>query len=258
MNLTDFIIIYLACGSPFGVYYFLQSRNEAESPIIWLKIFLTFFFWIPFAFLFVRQFLVSNKNLHSNYYLTSAFEAEDEGNIYLIQKEIEKKFSESRLDFSLFEFRETLERYVGLTLANQQAFTKVSEREKEVFRIAENSNVELAANCLHRRNRKLLAFHQTEARQDFLQMIGKLSDSMPDKKNLENLAVKFVRLLKDKQAENSLEKLFAMNLQTDIAPSVLQREKDLWNPQEHKLLHAQPNSTHFQAIRATTALRRKD
>jgi hypothetical protein len=258
MNLVDFIIIYLACGAPFGVYYFLQSRNKTESPIIWLKIFLTFFFWIPFAFLFVRQFLASDENLHSNYYLTSAFEVKDEGNIYLIQKEIEKKFSESRLDFSLFEFRETLERYVGLTLANQETFTKVSEREKEIFRIAENSNIELAANCLHRRNRKLLAFHQTEARQDFLQIIRKLSGSMTDKKNLESLAIEFVRLLNDKQAQNSLEKIFTANLQPDIPPSVLQREKDLWNPQEHKLLHAQPNSTHFQAMTTTTALRRKD
>jgi len=258
MNLTDFIIIYLACGAPFGVYYFLQSRNKTESPIIWLKIFLTFFFWIPFALLFVRQFLFSKKVLHPNYHSTSVFEAKDNGNIYLIQKEIEKKISESRLKVSLFEFRETLERYVGLTLANQEASTKVSERGKEIFRIAENSNVELAANCLHRRNRKLLAFHQTEARKDFLQMIGKLSDSMTDKKNLENLAIGFVRLLKDKQAEKNLEKIFAANLQTDIPPSVLHLEKDLWNPQEHKLLHAQPNSTHFQAIRATTALRRKD
>jgi len=258
MNLTDFIIIYLACGAPFGVYYFLQNRNEVDSPITWLKIFLTFFFWIPFAFLFIRQFLASNENLHSNHYLPSAFEAEDEGNIYLIQKEIEKKFSESRLEFSLFELRETLERYVGLTLANQEAFTKVSEQEKEIFRIAENSNVQIAANCLHRRNRKLLAFHQTEARQDFLQIIRKLSGSMTDKKNLEYLVNEFVRLLRDEQAQNSLEKIFATNLQTGIPPSVLQREKDLWNPQEHKLLHVQPNSTHFQAARATTALRRKD
>ena len=258
MNLIDFIIVYLACGAPFGVYYFLQSRNKTESPVIWLKIFLTFFFWIPFAFHLVHQFLVSNKNLHSKYYLTAAFEAQNEANIYLIQKEIEKKFSESRPEFSFFEFRETLERYVGLTLANQEVFTKVSEREKEIFRIAENSNVKLAANCLHRRNQRLLAFHQTEARQDFLQIIGKLSDSMTDKKNLENLAIEFVRLLKDKQAQDNLEKIFAANLQTDIPPSVLQREKDLWNPQEHKLLHAQPNTTHFQAIQATTALRRKD
>ena len=258
MNLTDFIIIYLACGAPFGVYYFLQSRNEVESPIIWLKIFLTFLFWIPFAFLLFRQFLVSNENLHSNHYLTSVFETEDEGNIYLIQKEIEKKISESRLEFSLFEFRETLERYVGLTLAHREAFTKVSEREKEIFRIAENSNVELSANCLHRRNRKLLAFHQTEARKDFLHMIKKLFGSMTDKKSLEYLAVEFVQLLKDNQARNSLEKTFAANLQTGIPPNVLQQEKDLWNPQEHKLLHAQPNSTYFQAIRAMTALRRKD
>ena len=258
MNPIDLIIIYLACGAPFGVYYFLQSRNENESPIIWLKILLTFIFWIPFGFLFVRQFLVSNENLHSTFYLTSAYEIEDAGNIHLIQKEIEKKFSESRLKFSLFEFRETLERYAGLTLANQEAFTKVSEREKEIFRIAENSNVELAANCLHRRNRKLLAFHQTEARQDFLQLIRKLSGSMTDKKSLENLATEFVRLLKDKQAQNSLEKIFAANLQTDIPPSVLQREKDLWNPQKHKLSHAQSNLTHFQAMTATTVLRKKD
>ena len=258
MNLIDFIIIYLACGAPFGVYYFLQNRNEAGSPIIWLKIFLTFFFWIPFAFLFIRQFLASNENLHSNYYLTSAFEAKDESNIYLIQKEFEKKFSESRPEFSLFEFRETFERYVGLTLANRKGSTKVSEREKEIFRIAKNSNVELAANCLHRRNRKLLAFHQTKARQDFLQTIRKLSGSVSDKKNLEYLAIEFVRLLKDKQAQDSLEKIFAANLQTDIPPSVLQREKDLWNPQEQKLLRAQPNSTHFQAMTTTTALRRKD
>ncbi len=258
MNSLDFIIIYLACGAPFGVYYFLQTRNENESPIIWLKILLTFIFWIPFGFLFVRQFLVSNEKVDAKHYLTSAFETLDEGNIYLIQKEIEKKFSESRLELSLFEFRETLERYVGLTLANEETFTKVSEQEREIFRIAENSNVALAANCLHRRNRKLLAFHQIEARQDFLQVIKKLSESMTDEKTLEDLAIKFVRLLKDKSAQDGLERIFAASLQTNIPPSVLKREKGLWNPQEHKILHAQPNSTHFKTIRATTGIRRKD
>ena len=258
MNLTDFIIIYFACGAPFGVYYFLQSRNETESSIIWFKILLTFFFWIPFAFLFVRRFFVSKENLHFNRYTTSTFEAKNERDIYLIQKKIEIKFSESCLDFSFFEFRETLERYIGLTLANQKAFSKISERGKEFFRITGNSNVELAANCLNRRNRKLLAFHQTEAREDFLQIIRKLSGSVTDKKNFEHLTIEIVRLIKDKQAQDSLEKIFAANLQTVFPPSVLQREKILWNPQEQKLSHAQPNSTHFQAIRTTTVLRKKD
>jgi hypothetical protein len=55
MNLIDFFIIYLACGAPFGVYYFLQHRGGLDSRLLWLKRCSTLFFGCPLLFYFSAE-----------------------------------------------------------------------------------------------------------------------------------------------------------------------------------------------------------
>jgi hypothetical protein len=51
-----------------------------------------------------------------------------------------------------------IERYIGLTYANQSKNEKAGLADTELFRISKNNNFELAAICLDRRNQKRLSF----------------------------------------------------------------------------------------------------
>lgn len=238
MNAIDFSIIYFACGAPLAAYYFLNSRTENKTFLFWLKIFSVFFFWLPFAVSLLRN----RRHLFSAFRI---FEAPaNDATIERIsrqQKRIEKILLKSDLEISIFDLRETVERYAGLSLAVKNE--SGGESEKEIFRAAESQNVELGAICLYRRNRSRLVRHQTEARRDFLQLVRQLLDARSDVKVLENSALEIVELLEDRTARQNLEKMFAASLQTGKINSVEQTEKDLWKPQEHKPLRTETIST---------------
>lgn len=256
MNPTDFFIVYLACGAPFGVYYFLKNRTQPDLKLLWLKTFLNFLFWIPAAFLLVRQINLL-KILSTNFDKTAAAEASREKDINFVQKEIEKILLKTDLPISIYEFRETVERYIGLTLAEFGGNKIVAEHEREIFRIAPTKNIELGSLCLNRRNRKRLLFHQTEARQDFLYLIRLILKDSFEKVELRRWSLELARLADDLEANITLGKIFAVSLQTGEHPSVKNLEKDLWKPEIHKPLPAKPIS-HLQAMNATVNLRRKD
>lgn len=258
MNLTDFLIIYLACGAPFGVYYFLQNRTKAISSKLWLNTFITFAFWIPIAFRLLRENKFLNKSVTAKFDTEQGLDATQEKKLNLIQKQLEQILQESSLKISIYEFRETIDRYIGLTLANQSHSRKASIAEKEFFRISENENVELAAICLSRHNQKRLFFHHIQARQDFLHFINQLSEFSSDKKIVGNLAIEFVKILNDFEADTLLEKMFSSTSQTDKYFAVKQLEKAIWNTEIHKPLPTNQISTRFQTMTATTNLRGKD
>jgi hypothetical protein len=110
----------------------------------------------------------------------------------------------------VYEFRETIERYIGLTLTDQSNAAGKPRRGRRVSpRRANVSNVELGAICLKRRNRNKLSLHQTEARKDFLFLTDQLLKAGSDEENLEQSAIKLVSILKDFDAQNELEKMFA-------------------------------------------------
>ncbi len=220
MNLTDLIIVYLSCGAPFGVHFYLKKRATGIRKNLWLKTLLAFVFWLPLVFLLIRK--IKNAKWFAVSNLNKKFSGEPRfaARLSAIQKKLEKFLLESDARISLFEFRQTLERYANLTiLLNNEAETPTG-REKEIFRAAKITDVEIAAVCLHRRNRKRLAFHQTEARKDFLQTIELLSGSVKDAKNFENSIDEFVRLLNDSTARESVEKSFAAKSQLIEPPRV--------------------------------------
>jgi hypothetical protein len=246
MKITDLLIIYFSAGAPVAVYFYFQNRERMDFRMLRLKTLLTFFFWLPSVY----QFFLKNKFLQKTF-----FSIERERKLYEIQKQFERVLRESGSRVSIYEFRETLDRYVGLTLA-AQAETSV-ETSKEFFRAAKNKNVELAAKCFNRRNRQRLFFHQTSARQDFLQIIENFFVATSDKKDFAVLTCEFVEVLREFEAQKSLEKIFAEKSPNDKRLSVKVLEQDLWKHETRKPLTANSISTLAQTISATN-LRKKD
>ncbi|MGI8789228.1 MAG: hypothetical protein ACR2HG_15925 [Pyrinomonadaceae bacterium] len=258
MSLNDFLIVYLACGAPFGVYYFTHQRAANSSIRLASKALLVFIFWLPFAVIVICRSKIFIKNIHSNLAKLSASESEIKRDIFLVQKEIEKSLPEESSAVSLFELRETIERYIGLTLAVQTETAESAEQEQELFRISGREKTKLAAICLKRRNQKRLAFHQIAARRDFTQLIERLLDSGSEQKKLERFSIKLAKILNDCAARNNLQEMFAARLQTGDLQSVEQMEKDLWKPEIHKPSPVQSISTRLQTMTATANSRGKD
>lgn len=257
MNPIDFIILYLACGAPLGVYFYLQNRVRDNSNYLFLKTITVFILWIPFAIYISNK----SKTLKKLFQLQSEklndSEIEVERKLYSIQKEMESILFDNKSKISLFEFRQTIERYVGLTVSLQTNSNDYLP-ETEIFRIAKTKNTDIAAACLQRRNRKLLEFHQRKARQDFLQLIINSFDSLSDTNKLESLIIEYFTLVKDFTAQENLEKIFATSLQTENSRNVHQLEKVLWKPEAPEQLITQQISARLPLTAAMTSSRSKD
>lgn len=228
MNSTDFLIIYLACGAPFGVYYFLKNRAQNESKMLLIKSFLNFFFWMPYALRLARRKLFIKGFVNAFDKTTDTIR---EKNIFTIQKDIEEILQRSRLNVSIYEFREIFERYVGLTVAAMSEAKNIHEHEKEIFRVALAKNVECGSICLHRRNRKRLLFHQTAARKDFLQLILHLSEFVSEIGELRNSSIALTLITQDLETRRQLEGFFAGSVQIPARAAVKNVEQDLWKPE---------------------------
>ena len=241
MNSIDLFIIYFAGGAPFAVYYFLQNRSENGDVGFWMRNSLVFLLWMPFA----ASLLLQNKryrNVFNPRFFSFIFVNKSVmGEVLPLRKQIESLLPENSLNFSIFDFRETVERYAGLSLAVQNDIHGDSER--EIFRAAKNENVKIGAVCLHRRNRNKLFRHQKEARRDYLEIVEQLSDLVTDRKFLQYSTTEIAKTLNDDAARECLEGMFAKNLQTGKPLSVSYSEKDLWKPQERKPLRAETITT---------------
>jgi hypothetical protein len=259
MNLRDFFIIYLACGAPFGVYYFLQNRNRLETKILWLKSLIRFVFWIPLALQMVARKSLFTNLYSNNFDKTSNLDAKKEFKIDEIKKSLENFLTEAKIKFSIFEFREIFDRYVGLTEEINNEAAETSPPEKEVFRITNHTNKNLAEICLHRRNRNRLSFHQKLARRDFFEAIGKFTGKIAAPQNLFNKISELADMLNDSEAQILLEKLSKESLQTEEKLNVRNLENELWNSEKHKPHQDSKTSTNMQALTATANLSpRKD
>lgn len=251
MNISDFIVIYLACGAPFAVYFFLQNRKKFAADILWLKSLLTVFVWIPYAFRLLHDFTTTKSRLRQLKTTASLDEK---------LRRMEKSFLEFRAEspgaISAFELREVLERYRGLTLAERSGESSPGAAEREFFRVSLRSNHELGAKCLRRRAARRLAAHQAAARRDFLRTIADLFVSVRDPEDFINLTLRFVETLDDSEARQSLPEIFDKTKQTERDLTVRDLEKKVWKPREIKQSSINRKPVHTQTW--TTATIEKD
>lgn len=160
MGVLDTVIVYLACGSPFGVYQ-LTRREKDPAGHHWLSAFASFVFWPGYLLALVIDRSPASRRKPS---------AHDE--IESIRCRIERYAFKNKPTAPLFEFREVYYRYTGLALA--WADESDPAQAALLFRIAGTPVSAAAASCVSRRNRKKLEFHLTLARNEFLDLISGL------------------------------------------------------------------------------------
>jgi hypothetical protein len=250
MNLYDFLIIYLACGAPLGVYYFLQNRHKPDRQKLFLKSFFSFIIWMPLALRLITKNRFSRKRFNNNFDADLFSDVNIEKNIQSTKTRLQKALFEIDPSISIYEVKEIFDRYVSFELFGQiDAQNSQSElSENEIFRIAGHNNSELATICLQRRNRKMFSFHQTLARMDFLDMLA-------GKPKLAASALEFVSLLNDLETKEAIEKMFELETQTGRALDVKDAEKEIWNSETRKPILIK---TRLKAMTATMSLREKD
>ncbi len=168
-----------------------------------------------------------------------------EKNISQHQKWLENFLYASNLEISIYEFREIIERFIGLTLAIQNEGEIINQTEGNIFRAANCEKIELSAKCLNRRNRKRLFYHQNLARQDFLHLIARLFAFRSNQKELKVLAIEFVSLLNEQKAKAALEQFFIETLPTEKNFPLKNQEKDLWNKEVRKPMPAEQIPFHL-------------
>lgn len=188
MQWSDLLIIYFSCGAPFAVYHFLQnSRNDTFSSRLLLNSAAVWVGWIAYAYLLWRKrsqkrFTPAQKQAKK--VSTDPEIALLEQQTTVIQEQILQAFietnSRARLKVQFFAFRDVLERFVGLTIAERNsakfAASRKTASEAEVFSIAGRSgrDSERGARCVSRRNLARLQEHQKNAREDFLKQLANL------------------------------------------------------------------------------------
>lgn len=258
MNLRDIFIIYLACGAPFGVYYFLQNRNRTETKLLWLKSLLRFIAWIPFALEVVARNSFFTKLYNNGFDKTSETDLRIELEIEEIKKTFERCVSGAAQGFSIYEFREAFDRYVGLSAEVRDDNKDISTAETELFRITNHGNKKLGEICLNRRNRKRLSFHQKIARRDFFETCKKLFDNSAAPQMLISKAVRLAQLLDDFEARQLFEKLSHETQQFQEKRNVRNPENEIWNSEKHKPLTDNKISTGLQALTTAANLSKKD
>ena len=136
MKLSDILIIYLSCGAPFGVYFFLHNRTKLDSLTLIVQSLLKTFVWFPYAIRFLHDF-VTNKLINYKFAKRNKSDSIRQQKIDQIEKEISNILFREKLNISLYDFRETFQRFAGLTIASQISIDTdvIGENEKEIFRI---------------------------------------------------------------------------------------------------------------------------
>lgn len=221
MDFFDLFIIYLACGAPFGVYYFVDHRDRSNR--VFFKSLLVALFWFAAAFQLLRKHFAKGMTRAGRSGQLSFRDDE----ILETKKRLEAVLIKDKAGATVFEVREVLDRYTGLTCA---AFDRDQQTapDDEFFRMAGNENAPLAARCHQRRNRKLLFFHQTLAGRDFLKTISGYVSRFPDDPEIGKISLKLVRLLRDEETEKRLKLIVGGRLQSRDQTSVPETEKEIW------------------------------
>lgn len=258
MNLPDFLIIYLACGAPFGVYYYLQNRNQTGSKILMLKSVIRFIFWIPFAIQLVARNSFFTKLYNNDFAVHGISDSNIDFEIEEIKKNLELKIKEVSPEISIFEFREIFDRYAGLSLEILSEDRDVSIPEKEIFRIASHSSQKIGEACLNRRNRLRLSYHQKLARKDFFEIFEKLTLKSEMPQNLFKKVLRLADMLNDIDARQRLEILSRETLQTIERSNVSKMEQEIWKTAKHQPFTENKISTNLQIMTATANSSNKD
>ncbi len=163
MNFAELTIIYLACGSPFGVQFVLRETDRSFFHTL-AGVALRFFFW-PVAAIAM---LLRPSNQRSS--LSFAYSNDE---LERIRSEMELIVQAGPSTTSVFELRETFLRYAGLASAADRS--EVLPGTANLFIAAGHPDRALASACLQRKIAQKLADHRSRSRKEFKDLIAQLA-----------------------------------------------------------------------------------
>lgn len=261
MNLLELSIIYLACGAPFGVYFFFQKHETQrlwqKSPVLWLNCVLISLLWLPYSFKLLQGFVTKKLRKYE-------FVEKNQSDSQLLEKidEFEKSFAQillmEKTGIALFDFRETFQRYVGLSLEYFSEVIEQTTESNELYRLIEHKKPQLGTICLNRRNRLRLKNHQNQARIDFLQLIKRINSGQISKEKFSPIVFGFAKLINDVELTAGIQQIFENSTQTDNDFTVRNMEIEVWNPIEQKPLPTKKTALNLPTISVGAMMSKQD
>jgi len=167
MGYFEALIIYLAIGSPIGVYAIVRSKSSLKQDLIALLT-ANILFWPVFASLeFVPQ---TPSDVGPNYFIDGRPHSSSD-------ERSRSNFISSLADLGDRAFRrkalEALERYTALS--NAVPSTAAETAIPEIFDATDHPNSSVAAKCLFRKNRSKLIGHRDRSLDDLHALADQLT-----------------------------------------------------------------------------------
>jgi hypothetical protein len=192
MRFNDIITVYLAAGAPFCAQHFLKHGRGANRALTLLKATCAMLIWplsLSLNLLAGRGraglLEVSPEDAARSRSLARATQAKERllAALYGIQelaREVSPAGPCGRLERETRAISESIEKYVGLTLAANAADFNgpPSGREMELCRIAgrKGDDLLLAGRCLHRRNAAQIISHRARSRTELLHALANVRE----------------------------------------------------------------------------------
>jgi hypothetical protein len=214
MAFFDIFIVYLAFGSPFAVHEFMQQRPDLSLLQRFLVSLGVLFFWLPSAIRLFRD-RISGVN------------EKDSAVGKVVDERIKKIFTKMQREAgvgneasAIIGFRETFDRYVGLSLEVNKPESAGDTKTAELLRISGRETGAAAEACLIRHNATRLSRHHINAREQFLESIERSQEF-----NTVVLALELAGIVGDAEAEKYLNRLIGHE----------EARGDVWNSQDQKI-----------------------
>ena len=232
MRISDAIIIYLAIGSPFAVHHFLKAGRDHTSSDI-LRAIPAFLFWPAYVIWVTFRVKLTKDDRIVNSSENNSLDATLDKKVDAVTSALETFFRDSFPETTLLEYRDILDRYIGLTRALR---SDRSDRPGPFSKIVPGTaeNAELNSICINRRNRKGLEAHRNRARVDFLGLVSEVADIDGSHSAFVNLALELSRIISDTEACREIEMMGKRGVQTMVENPVNNVEREVWHSQKHK------------------------
>jgi hypothetical protein len=201
MTFSDAIVIYLACGSPFAVHV-MMTKRDGKTFRRMLRAAGSFAGW-PLLAVHHGLRLVLGKPVDA-----TDRNSEPAQSAASLLKEMENAACIPAIRRSVFDVRDILERYAGLSEA---FFSDGGQMEMpEIFDISDHPAPAVGRACLSRRTRERLGMHLNEARAEYVDLITGLVSVLEAPSSLQRLAVDIAQSVRDKQGVLELSGIFRL------------------------------------------------
>ncbi|NNE65282.1 MAG: hypothetical protein HKN33_01850 [Pyrinomonadaceae bacterium] len=228
MRLIDLIFVYLSIGSAYAAFYYfrLDTPNGRKNGGLISSVGAALI-WPYFLTSAVTQTFRTSDflNVFGTNYRSDSNLTKNRG-LIKARKRLEDEFGKHAGGARIFEFRDTLDRYIGLTHA-ENGFD--ADAQLEILEVA-GSDSEIQRRCLLRRNLEKLTTHRNRARSEFIAMLPDKVQRNGEQEIIGGLALDFVNILEDGVAAETLFELYPYPQQQSGTGKVPDRETQTWEP----------------------------